>query len=256
MGAPSLFIIGARESDAQAAADAAHRLGFSVAAAEYTPTTLEAIERSRASVVVLDLAALPGGGEILCRQVARLPQPMILLAVVASASQAAAALRAGATVCLPHPVDPSWLAAQLSSLLRLSRVQKATGPADAPIVVRGLKIDTGRCEASIEGRPIPLTPTEFRILACLARSPGLVISGHDLAQEALDLQLPEQEAMDLLKVHIYRLRRKLAQGGTDPRLLRNLRGFGYMLERRVAAAKPAKAATVSGSTRAGQRRSA
>jgi DNA-binding winged helix-turn-helix (wHTH) protein len=60
--------------------------------------------------------------------------------------------------------------------------------------------------------------------------------------------------MDLLKVHVYRLRRKLGQGGADPWVLRNVRGFGYMLERR-AAAKPAPAASIA-SVRAPQRRSA
>jgi DNA-binding response OmpR family regulator len=252
--APSLFIVGAPESDAQRTAEAARALGFAVISAEYKHTTLDDIERSRASVVLLDLAALPGGGEILCRQIARLSRPVLLLATVANPAQAAAALHAGATVCLTHPLDGSWVAAQLSSLLRMSRAQDGAGQADAPVTVRGLKIDPGRCEASIEGHPIPLTPTEFRILACLARSPGLVVSGHDLVEEALDLQLPEQEAMDLLKVHVYRLRRKLGQGGADPWVLRNMRGFGYMLERR-AAAKPAPATSIA-SVRAAQRRSA
>jgi DNA-binding winged helix-turn-helix (wHTH) protein len=67
--------------------------------------------------------------------------------------------------------------------------------------------------------------------------------------------LPEPEAMDLLKVHVYRLRRKLGQGGADPWVLRNVRGFGYMLERRAAAAKPARALSVA-SASVSQRRSA
>jgi two-component system response regulator BaeR len=253
--APSLLIVGAAESDAQRTTEAARGLGFSVTATDYKPTTLDEIERSRPPVVMLDLAALPGGGEVLCRQIAHLSRPVLLLATVANPSQAAAALHAGATVCLSHPLDPSWVAAQLSSLLRMSRAQEGARQADEPVTVRGLRIDPGRCEASIEGQPIPLTPTEFRILACLACSPGLVVSGHDLAEEALDLQLPEQEAMDLLKVHVYRLRRKLGQGGADPWVLRNVRGFGYMLERRAAAAKPARAASIA-RVRAPQRRSA
>jgi DNA-binding response OmpR family regulator len=252
---PSLFVVGARVNDTQATAEAARRLGFSVTAAEYKPTTLDDIDRSRASVVVVDLATLPGGGEVLCRQIAHLTRPVLVLAIVANPPQAVEALRAGATVCLTHPPDPTWLAAQLSSLLRISSGQEAAGQADAPVTVRGLRIDPGRCEATIEGQPVPLTPTEFRILACLARSPGLVMSGHDLAEEALDLQLPEPEAMDLLKVHVYRLRRKLGQSGADPWALRNVRGFGYMLERRAATAKPARPVSVA-SARVSQRRSA
>jgi DNA-binding response OmpR family regulator len=254
--ASSLFIVGARESDAQTTAEVARRLGFSVTGAEYEPTTLDAIERSQASVVVLDLSALPGSGEVLCRQVARLPRPTLLLAIVASPAQAAEALRAGATICLAHPLDPSWLAAQLSSLLQLSKALDGAGQADSRITVRGLRIDAARCEVTAQDRPIPLTATEFRILACLARSPGRVVSGHDLVEETLHLRLPEQEAMELLKVHVYRLRRKLAQNGIDPRVLRNVRGFGYMVERRVPVAKPAQTAITSASVQAPQRRTA
>jgi two-component system response regulator AdeR len=256
MAIPSLFILGAQEKDAQAAADAARHLGFSVIAAEYEPTTLAAIERAGASVVMADLATLPGAGEVLCRQLARLARPVLLLAVAANPAEATSALKAGATVCLAHPVSPPWLAAQLSSLLRLSKAKESAWPADAPVTIRGLRIDPGRCEASAGERTIPLTPTEFRILACLARSPGIVISGHDLAEEALDLRLPEQEAMELLKVHVYRLRRKLASSGIESRVLRNVRGFGYMLERRAHAMKPARPTVAAVAVPAAQRRSA
>lgn len=241
MAIPSLFILGVQEKDARAAADAARHLGLSVTAAEYKPATIDAIERSGASVVMADLAALPGGGEILCRQIARLSRPVLLLAAVADSAGAASALKAGATVCLTHPLSPAWLAAQLSSLVRLLKAKENVWSANAPVTIRGLRIDPGRCEASAGDRAIPLTPTEFRILACLARSPGIVVSGRDLAEEALDLRLPEQEAMELLKVHVYRLRRKLAGSGIEPSLLRNVRGFGYMLERRAQAVKPPRA---------------
>ena len=256
MAASSRLIVGARENDAQGATEAAHRLGFSATAAEYTPETLAAIERSQASVVVVDLATLPGGGEVLCRQVARLPHPPLLLAMAASPSQAAAALHDGATVSLTHPVDPSWLAAQLAGLLRLSRALATTGATSAPVVIRGLRIDPDRCEASIGGQPVALTPTEFRILACLVRSPGRVVSGRDLVEEALGLHLPEGEAMALLKVHVYRLRRKLSRHGVNPWVMRNVPGFGYMLDRRTFAKSAPAAATARKRARAAHRRSA
>lgn len=256
MAASSLFMVAARENDAEEAAEAAHRLGFSATAAEYTPETLAAIERSRASVVVVDLANLPGGGEVLCRQVARLPHPPLLLAIATSPSQAAAALRDGATVSLTHPVDPSWLPAQLASLVRLSAKQESTGATSAPVVILGLRIDPRRCEASIAGQTVALTPTEFRILACLARSPGRVVSGRDLVEEALGLHLPEGEAMALLKVHVYRLRRKLGRRGLNPWVMRNVPGFGYMLDRRAVAKPAPAAATAKKRARAAQRRSA
>lgn len=254
MAASSLYIVAAREGDAESVAQTARRLGLPTTVGEYKPTTLAAVERLQPSVVVIDVAALPGGGEVLCRQLTRLARPPLLLAIAADHSGATAALHVGAAVGLIHPVDPSWLAAQIASLLRLSKAKGTTGPTDGPIVVHGLKIDPGRCEASIDGQSIALTPTEFRILASVARSPGLVVSAHDLAEEALGLHLQDREAMDLLKVHVYRLRRKLGQQGADPCVMRNVRGFGYMLERRAAAKAPPAAARRS--ARASQQRSA
>jgi DNA-binding response OmpR family regulator len=253
MAVSSLFIVGARESDVRAVAEVGQRLGLSVTVAEYEPTTVEAIERSHASVVMLDLSVLPGGGEVLCRQVARLPRPPLLLAIVGSPAQATEALQA-ATVCLTRPLTSGWR--QLSSLLRLSKAPDGADQAEARVTVRGLKVDTARCEVSAQDRPIPLTPTEFRILACLARSPGQVVAGRDLVEEVLNLRLPEREAMDLLKVHVYRLRRKLAQSGIEPRVLRNVRGFGYMIERRAPAAKPAPVAVTGAEAGIAGRRSA
>jgi DNA-binding response OmpR family regulator len=138
----------------------------------------------------------------------------------------------------------------------LSTAPEGTEQTDARITVRGLKVDTARCEVSAQDRPIPLTPTEFRILSCLARSPGQVVAGRDLVEEVLHLRLPEREAMDLLKVHVYRLRRKLAQSDIEPRVLRNVRGFGYMIERRAPAAKPAPISVAGAEAGIAGRRSA
>jgi DNA-binding response OmpR family regulator len=136
----------------------------------------------------------------------------------------------------------------------LSRPLEGAVQADGHVTIRGLNIDTGRCEVSAQDRLIPLTPTEFRILTFLARTPGRVVSGRDLVEEALRLRLAEREAMDLLKVHVYRLRRKLVQSGIEPRVLRSVRGFGYMIERRAPAAKPARGAGAAAET--AQRRTA
>jgi DNA-binding response OmpR family regulator len=100
------------------------------------------------------------------------------------------------------------------------------------VSVRGITIDLERREVRLGGRPLALTPTEFRILALLARKRGVVPHG-ELFHEIHAYEVSEQEAKDTLKVHIWRLRAKLAGVVPDSNLIVNVRGFGYLLERRA-----------------------
>lgn len=100
------------------------------------------------------------------------------------------------------------------------------------VTVRNVTVDFERCEVTVEGGPVALTPTEFRILAYLAGRPGRVVSHAELFREVHGYEAGEQEAKDILKVHIWRLRNKLNAAGAEPNLIVNVRGFGYLLERR------------------------
>ncbi len=206
------------------------RVGVTVC--QYGPDTLRSVAAQEPPLVVADLSRLPGEGEMLCHQLSRLfPAPMLLAIVSSGAEAAAAALNRGAVACLRQPVEVRHLAAQVVALLRLTKREKRD--TDAVMEVGGLTIDRGRCQVLAKGRPLALTPTEFRIVSCLARTPGRVISPSEVMRECIGLSLSDHEAMDLLKVHIYRLRRKLREAGAAPGTLRNARGFGYLLERRV-----------------------
>ena len=209
----------------------------SVAICQYGPDTVRAIERQAPPLVVIDLSRLPADGEMLCHQLSRLPFPPTLVAIVRPEVEAAvSALDRGAAVCLNHPPEPRHLVAQIMAVLRLATPQRDEEA--ALVEVGDLSIDHGRRQATAGGKPLPLTPTEFRILGCLARWPGRVIPPSDVLRECTGLSLSEREAMDLLKVHVYRLRRKLRAAGAPPEALRTARGFGYLLERRVTTEAP------------------
>ncbi len=81
--------------------------------------------------------------------------------------------------------------------------------------------------------PLPLTPTEYRIVSYLARNPGRVIAHPELFREVHGYEASEQEAKDILKVHISRLRNKLAAAGIAEDVIVTVRVFGYLLERRT-----------------------
>lgn len=144
----------------------------------------------------------------------------------------AQALEAGADVCLRDTDGPDLLMAQLSSLARKRQPVQTTEEGPAQVTVRDLVLDFDRCQASREEEVIPLTPTEFKILAYLARNAGKVVSPVEILRAVQDYTYSERKAQEIVKVYIRRIRRKVELDPSEPSYIINVRGFGYMLERR------------------------
>lgn len=97
------------------------------------------------------------------------------------------------------------------------------------IIVGALHLDTWRQEASLGGRTLALTPTEFRVLLCLAEHAGTMLSYAHLVRCAQGYETDEMEAGELIKPHIHHLRQKLEPDPSAPRYILNVRGKGYLL---------------------------
>lgn len=122
---------------------------------------------------------------------------------------------------------PDTLAAQLRAVLR--RVGRDRNPVTV-IELGYLRIDLQTQEVTVEGGPVPLTPTEFAVLRALAERPGTVLPSGEIMQQVMGVRLDDAEAQDLLKVHIHRLRQKLEKDPINPRFIRTIRGRGYMYQ--------------------------
>jgi DNA-binding response OmpR family regulator len=83
-------------------------------------------------------------------------------------------------------------------------------------------------EAHLDGAPLTLTPTEFRVLACLAERAGEAVSQEDLVERAWGVY--RQEGGGALRRYIWFLRKKIEDDPETPRRLVTVRGFGYRLE--------------------------
>jgi DNA-binding response OmpR family regulator len=101
--------------------------------------------------------------------------------------------------------------------------------AERTITVGALQLDSWRQVATLEGRALSLTPTEFRVLLCLAEHPSTMISYADLVRCAQGYVADELEAGELIKPHIHHLRQKLEPDPSVPRYILNVRGKGYLL---------------------------
>nr|MCU0494457.1 response regulator transcription factor [Chloroflexaceae bacterium] len=97
------------------------------------------------------------------------------------------------------------------------------------INVGALQLDSWRQVASLGERSLPLTPTEFRVLLCLAEHAGQMLSYAQLVQCAQGYEVSELEAGELIKPHIHHLRQKLEPDPGAPRYILNVRGKGYLL---------------------------
>jgi DNA-binding response OmpR family regulator len=134
-------------------------------------------------------------------------------------------LELGADDYVSKPFSPRELLARIRAVVRRARGQ--VGPTVKSVRVGGLSLDPGARRATLSEREIPLTGYEFSLLYALASRPGRVLSREQL----IDLAGGNtEEAFDRsVDVHVSRLRQKLGDDPKSPRLLKTVRGAGYML---------------------------
>jgi len=185
------------------------------------------------ALIVLDLGVPFISGLELCRKAReRSNAAMLIYGDTPTQEQLAGALDLGADGWIPATIQPDLIASIMRATLRRAGV---TLPQAAHIIkVRDLVIDLARYEVTVKGRPAGLTPTEFRLLSYLAQHSGQVLSPRRLLEEVQGYTCSDQEAQDIVKVHIRRLRSKIETDASAPSYIVNVRGFGYMLERRAS----------------------
>ncbi len=186
-----------------------------------------------ARLLVMDVDARRLGGLGILQRIHQ-TSDLLIVAVGEQPENARAveALSAGADCYLSRPVDAALLKACLEALLR--RWHRISDRGNT-VTVRGLTVNFTRKEISLNGEPVAVTPAEFRLLACLANHLGKVVPSSKLLKEISGYDCPEAEAQEIVKVHISRLRSKIDRDPNSPSYIVNVRGFGYLLERRGAA---------------------
>ena len=145
-------------------------------------------------------------------------------------------LELGADDYVPKPFSPRELLARLRAVLR--RAQPSA--IDAEIVVGRVAIEVGARRVRVGGEPAELTGLEFDILLALARRPGRVVPRETLLAEAGRNDVTVNDRT--VDVHVSHLRKKLGDDPKGPRLIKTVRGVGYVLAAAEDAAAPVPAA--------------
>jgi two-component system alkaline phosphatase synthesis response regulator PhoP len=198
--------------------------GFAVLVAGDGRNALALARSRRPDLVVLDLG-LPGlDGLDVARALRRDSDvPILMLTARTDEADRVAGLELGADDYVSKPFSPREIVARVRAILR--RTEITTTLADAPIRVLDVELDPARLRASIGGRPVDLTPTEFALLATLARQPGRVFTRSQLLDAIHGVAFEAYERA--IDGHVKNLRRKLEPDPAHPRYLLTVHGAGY-----------------------------
>jgi DNA-binding response OmpR family regulator len=186
---------------------------------------LDLVTRTEYDLILLDLLLPKLDGISVCNKlrIDGFDRPILMMTALSGTQDKVLGLDAGADDYIVKPFELEELSARVRALLRRG-VNKGL-----PLLTWGeLSVDPARCVASFRGKPVSLTPTEYRILTFFLRHPNETFSKEAILQR---LWLPEETVGDdLVKSHMKGLRRKLKEAGITQDLIETVYGFGYRLK--------------------------
>ena len=200
--------------------------GIVVTVAGDGPTGITKVLQERPQVVLLDLM-LPGmGGLDVCRELrARIDTPIIMVTARGEEADRVMGLEGGADDYIAKPFSSRELLARIRAHAR--RARGAVGPQKKELRLGRFVIDTEAMHATLDGTALNLTTYEFMLLRALAERAGRVLSREQLVDI---VRGSAEEAFDRsVDVHVSHLRAKLGDDPRNPRLIKTVRGVGYML---------------------------
>jgi len=206
------------------------REGFQTVIAYDGEQALELAEQHRPIFIILDLMLPLVDGWEVCRRLRRSSEvPILMLTARGEEIDRVSGLTLGADDYVVKPFSPRELVARVKAILRRGR----PGAPDQGKVLsyEGLTLDLEKHKVTLEGRPVLLTPHEFKLLQTLMAVPGKVF----LREELLERLYPRNEATVIgrvVDVHIGKLRQKIERDPSNPRYILTVRGIGYQFAER------------------------
>nr|WP_275902085.1 response regulator transcription factor [Brevibacterium zhoupengii] len=202
--------------------------GYEVTVADDGLKALAEFDRNGADLVLLDLM-LPGvSGTEVCRELrAKSSVPIIMLTAKDSEIDKVVGLELGADDYVTKPYSSRELLARVRAVLRRN-VESEGFDDESVLEAGGVRIDVERHVVSVRGEELSMPLKEFELLEILIRNSGRVMTRGQL----IDRIWGEDYVGDTktLDVHVKRLRAKVEQNPSEPRLLTTVRGLGYKFE--------------------------
>jgi len=187
-----------------------------------------AIEEQAPHLVILDVMLPDVNGLDLCRWIrASSEVPVILLTARGEEQDRITGLELGADDYVVKPFSPRELMVRVKTILRRSDRERTAVPR---LEAGGLTICAQTREVVKEGRALGLTATEFDLLWCLASYPRVVFSREQLMAQVWGYESAPGVGTSTVTVHVRRLREKVEDDPSKPRIITTVWGLGYRFE--------------------------
>lgn len=207
----------------RAVSNALRARDYSVLTANDGESALDLLSEDQVDLVLLDLG-LPGldGHDVIERLRNWSQTPIIVLSVREAQDEKVAALDAGADDYVTKPFATKELLARMRAVLR----RAATNHTELSVLrFDGLEVDLARQLVILEGEPIHLTPTEYRLLEAMATNPGKLMTHRLLLQKVWGPGYGTES--NYLRLYVRQLRQKLADDPARPKWITTEPGLGY-----------------------------
>lgn len=205
--------------------------GYHVLTAENGQVAMKLIQEHTVDLAVVDIMMPMMNGYELIREIRQTMNiPIIVLSAKAEDSDKIIGLRIGADDYMTKPFNPLEILARIeANLRRYYELGSEVGKGNAILQAADLVLDLDQIQLTKRGRPISLTPTEFKIISKLMRQPGRVFTKAQLYESDSGIIFESDE--NTMMVHISRLRDKIEDDPKNPQYIITVRGLGYKIEK-------------------------
>ncbi len=224
------ILIGGNQVEVGALAEALVEAGYQVSVASISRDVIEATRRCPPDVLILCEGLSEPDIFGVCAAVRQDQSvPIILVSDRSDELDRVIGLELGADEYLVSPVGSREIVARVRALLRRIRlVEERLGQAGGELLrVGDLVVDLRQYVVTLSGRPIPLKPREFSLLAFLAAHQGTAYTREQLIEEVW--RGHEPQGIRTVDIHVRGLREKIEADPSDPRRLQTVRRVGYRL---------------------------
>jgi len=197
--------------------------GFEVIVVGDGGSAVASVRSAKPDLLVLDLG-LPGrDGLDVAREIRRWSNtPIVMLTARGDETDRIVGLEIGADDYVVKPFSPKELVARVRAVLRRTRTAARS---DEIVRAGDVEIDTAKMRVSVGGTQVDLTPTEFQLLATLAREPGRVFTRSQLLDAVHGVAIESYERA--IDAHVKNIRRKIEPTPGSPRYVLTVHGVGY-----------------------------
>ena len=199
------------------------RYGYEVEASRNFENIVEETLKVKADLILLDINLPYFDGYYICREIRKISNiPIIVVTSRDTEMDELMSINLGADDFITKPYNTQILLARINSILKRTYDKENTDV----IIYKGLELDLPRNTVTFESKEIELTKNEFRILNCLMKNKGKIVSRGDLMDYLWDLDLFIDD--NTLTVNINRLRKKLEEIKCEG-YIETRRGRGYIM---------------------------